>query len=155
MRISGRFFPFRWRLKRRAKQPVISVDDPDLRVVAEAFDDSEAASSALARAESWMPDSPAVLRHHLRIPEAEVATARRLLEAENWITTVDEPASYTADQHSDLQEGEISVLACRIQQLDSLHCSQESSRMAGLAQRLRGRALGWDALQPAHDAESG
>jgi hypothetical protein len=30
----------------------------------------------------------------------------------------------------------------------ALHCAQERSRMAGLAQRLGGDALGWDALQP-------
>ncbi|MBB5918013.1 hypothetical protein BJY24_006925 [Nocardia transvalensis] len=36
----------------------------------------------------------------------------------------------------------------RVQVLDALHCSQERSRMAGLAQRHDGAALGWDALQP-------
>ncbi len=32
--------------------------------------------------------------------------------------------------------------------LDAVHCAQEKSRMASLAQRLGGDALGWDALQP-------
>jgi hypothetical protein len=36
----------------------------------------------------------------------------------------------------------------RVQVLDALHCSQERSRMAGLAQRRGGVALGWEALQP-------
>lgn len=36
----------------------------------------------------------------------------------------------------------------RVQVLDALHCSQERSRMAGLAQRRNGVALGWEALQP-------
>ena len=36
----------------------------------------------------------------------------------------------------------------RVQLLDALHCSQERSRMAGLAQRRGGAALGWEALQP-------
>jgi hypothetical protein len=38
--------------------------------------------------------------------------------------------------------------AVRVQVLDALHCAQERSRMAGLAQRLGGDAPGWDALQP-------
>lgn len=41
----------------------------------------------------------------------------------------------------------ISARALRVAVLDGLRCSQESSRMAGLAQRLGGTSLGWDALQ--------
>lgn len=42
----------------------------------------------------------------------------------------------------------------RVQVLDALHCSQERSRMAGLAQRRNGLALGWEALQPLPSTES-
>ena len=124
------------------KQPVISVDDPELRVVVAAFDETEAASAALARSEHWQPPLPAVLRHHLRIPGHRVAAAEELLAADGWTL-----------RRSDLQESETgteltAVVALRVQVLDALHCSQESSRMAGLAQRLDGRAVGWDALQP-------
>ncbi|GAB3281420.1 hypothetical protein GCM10027563_10820 [Parasphingorhabdus pacifica] len=111
------------------------------------FDDAEAASAVLSRAVDWEPDSPAVLRHHLRIPQAELDTARRLLEPDDWAVTL-------CDIDPDLQKEEVSVLAYRIQKLDSLHCSQEGSRMAGLAQRLNGRALGWDALQRGDEVES-
>jgi hypothetical protein len=47
----------------------------------------------------------------------------------------------------DVPDGQLVVLQ-RVQVLDALHCSQERSRMAGLAQRREGLALGWDALQP-------
>ncbi|GGJ06191.1 hypothetical protein GCM10011581_48950 [Saccharopolyspora subtropica] len=47
----------RWtalRAARRARRkPLISADDPDLRVVAIAYDETEAASAALARATDW------------------------------------------------------------------------------------------------------
>ncbi|WP_373290006.1 hypothetical protein [Longimycelium tulufanense] len=43
--------------------------------------------------------------------------------------------------------GTVRLVATRVQMLDALHCAQERSRMAGLAQRLGGEALGWDALQ--------
>ncbi len=45
-------------------------------------------------------------------------------------------------------DGVATVLLERVQLLDALHCSQERSRMAGLAQRLGGTALGWEGLQP-------
>lgn len=45
--------------------------------------------------------------------------------------------------------GLVRVLFERTQLLDALHCSQERSRMAALAQRLGGSVAGWDALQPA------
>ena len=42
----------------------------------------------------------------------------------------------------------VEVTLQRVQILDALHCSQERSRMAGLAQRRGGVVAGWDALQP-------
>lgn len=44
-------------------------------------------------------------------------------------------------------DGMVRLEAVRVQSLDALHCAQARSRMAGLAQRLGGDALGWDALQ--------
>ncbi|MFB9433405.1 hypothetical protein [Streptoalloteichus tenebrarius] len=41
----------------------------------------------------------------------------------------------------------VRLVAVRVQKLDALHCAQERSRMASLAQRLGGDASGWDALQ--------
>ncbi len=55
-------------LLRREDEPSLSIDDPDLVVVVEAFDIAEADSAALARSPLWRADELAVLRHHVRIP---------------------------------------------------------------------------------------
>ncbi|MCG8926596.1 hypothetical protein [Lentzea sp. CC55] len=117
---------------RREAVPALSMDDPSLVVVVEAFDIAEADSAALARSPRWRADEPAVLRHHVRIPAEQVERARELLEPDGWV----------------VEPGEVSHIS-RVQKLDALHCAQERSRMASLAQRLGGDALGWDALQPA------
>jgi hypothetical protein len=117
---------------RRQDEPALSVDDPALVVVVEAFDIAEADSAALARSPRWRADEPAVLRHHVRIPAEQVERARELLTPDGWV----------------LVAGDISHIS-RVQKLDALHCAQERSRMASLAQRLGGEALGWDALQKA------
>lgn len=134
---------------RPAEPPAVDPDDPDLRVVVEAFDETEAASAALARASRWQADSPAVLRHYLALPAREIDRACSMLHEDGW--------SVRETRHSpqpqvrpdpDVGEPAVTVVALRVQRLDALHCSQESARMAGLAQRLHGRALGWDAAQP-------
>ncbi|MCX2954771.1 hypothetical protein [Lentzea sp. NEAU-D7] len=119
---------------RRRDEPALSVDDPALVVVVEAFDIAEADSAALARSPRWRADEPAVLRHHVRIPAEQVERARELLTPDGWV----------------LVAGDISHIS-RVQKLDALHCAQERSRMASLAQRLGGEALGWDALQKAEE----
>lgn len=118
-------------LLRRQDEPALSIDDPELVVVVEAFDIAEADSAALARSPQWRADEPAVLRHHVRIPADQVERARELLTPDGWA----------------ISAGDISHIS-RVQKLDALHCAQERSRMASLAQRLGGEALGWDALQP-------
>ncbi|MQY21334.1 hypothetical protein [Nocardia macrotermitis] len=105
-------------------------------VVVSSFDDAESCSAALERAaESWTPGIPALLRHHLRIPAEHVETVTALAAQDGYSPAGTAPA--TAD-----------LLLQRMQILDALHCSQERSRMASLAQRHDGTALGWDALQP-------
>ncbi|GGN19081.1 hypothetical protein GCM10011609_70170 [Lentzea pudingi] len=121
-------------LLHRQDGPALSVDDPDLVVVVEAFDFAEADSAALARSPRWRADELAVLRHHVRIPAEQVERARELLSPDGWV----------------LVAGDITLVS-RVQKLDALHCAQERSRMASLAQRLGGDALGWDALQKAHE----
>lgn len=146
-----RDFPFLpWLSRKTRTPPLISVDDPDLRVVVRAFDETRAASSALDGAESWRPGDPAVLRHHVRLPAGGLESARAVLESEGWTLRTGEPGDDQGkpeDDHAGSANRMISVRALRVQQLDALHCSQESSRMAGLAQRLGGTSLGWDALQ--------
>ncbi|MER5391245.1 hypothetical protein [Saccharopolyspora sp. NPDC002686] len=127
---------------------MISADDPALRVVVVAYDEAEAASAALARADEWQPGLPAVLRHHLTLPDRTIEEARALLAADGWELR---PGGRGAeDGGTELT----AVVALRVQELDALHCSQESSRMAGLAQRHGGQVHGWDALQPGPGAPS-
>ncbi|MFQ6271677.1 hypothetical protein ACLLO4_35175 [Kutzneria viridogrisea] len=113
----------------------LDVRDPDLVVVAEAFDLAEADSAVLARSEQWRAEEQAVLRHHLVLPAREVDRAREVLAQDGW-TLVESGQGEPVPLH-----------ALRAQRLDVLSCAQERSRMAGLAQRLGGDWLGWDALQ--------
>jgi hypothetical protein len=129
--------------RRASGKAVFSADDPDLTVVVESFDDTEGASSVLERSSDWRPWEPAVLRHHLNLPRDAINTARSLLAEDGWELR---PAEGT---EGDDRTGLCGFVAVRVQELDALHCSQESSRMASLAQRHGGRAVGWDALQPA------
>ncbi|MGF7124489.1 hypothetical protein [Rhodococcus sp. AG1013] len=116
---------------------------PDLVVVVSGFDDAEASSTVLERGAggdpAWIPEAEAVLRHHLRLPVAEVRDAVAVA-AQDGYELAGDPES--AD------DGTVSVVLERVQILDALHCSQERSRMAGLAQRWGGTALGWEGLQP-------
>ncbi|WP_336086033.1 hypothetical protein [Nocardia sp. SSK8] len=116
---------------------------PDLVVVASSFDDAESASSALDRAVELDREAEAVLRHHLRLPAEQVDAAAEIAGYDGYQRAdSDRPAT------GDL----VPVLLQRVQQLDPLSCSQERSRMAGLAQRHDGVADGWDALQPPRSA---
>lgn len=108
----------------------------DLVVVVHGFDEVEACSTALERSDTWVPAAQAVLRHHLVLPVAARERAASIAAQDRYL-----PSTRTDGSGADL------VLA-RVQVLDALHCSQERSRMAGLAQRLGGHVLGWDALQP-------
>jgi hypothetical protein len=134
MGLLGRLRDMLRQLLGREEEPALSVDDPALVVVVEAFDIAEADSAALARSPQWRADEPAVFRHHLRIPADQAERARELLTSDGWTVSVSGAA------------GDISHIS-RVQKLDALHCAQERSRMASLAQRLGGDALGWDALQ--------
>ncbi|HWD06455.1 MAG TPA: hypothetical protein VG674_28845 [Amycolatopsis sp.] len=115
----------------------LTPDAPDLVVVAEAFDPAVADSAVLAGAPGWVASAPAVFVHHLSLPRGRVAEAAAILAQDGWELREQGP------------DGDrVLVHAVRVQVLDALHCAQERSRMAGLAQRLGGDALGWDARQP-------
>ncbi|MBF4997462.1 hypothetical protein IRT45_09855 [Nocardia sp. BSTN01] len=113
----------------------------DLVVVVSSFDDAEGCSSALDRASAWRADEQALLRHHLRIPAAARDEVVDIAAQDGYSTAAPSTAGDTAGGH-------IELVLQRVQILDALHCSQERSRMAGLAQRHEGTAVGWDALQP-------
>jgi hypothetical protein len=126
-------------LLRRPEEPELSVGAPDLEVVAEAFDPAEADSSVLARSPSWVAERQAILRHHLLLPPGRIAEAVTVLAQDGYVL-------HEIGEESE-ESGRIAVRVSRAQHLDALHCAQERSRMAGLAQRLGGDSLGWDALQ--------
>ncbi|MEV0543462.1 hypothetical protein [Nocardia salmonicida] len=114
----------------------------DLVVVASSFDDVEACSTALDRAGELDREADAVLRHHLRLPAGQIEAACEIAGYDGY-----ERAEATATA-PDL----VPIILQRVQRLDPLTCSQERSRMAGLAQRHDGVADGWDALQPPRTA---
>ncbi|MFD4294521.1 hypothetical protein ACFWPA_19050 [Rhodococcus sp. NPDC058505] len=123
-------------------------DRTDLVVVAASFDDTESCSAALERGAAttpaWVAEDEAVLRHHLRLPARAVAGAAELAAQDGYtvaVRPVDAPEAAPGDEL-------VALTLVRTQALDALHCAQEKSRMAGLAQRAGGTAVGWDALQP-------
>ncbi|MFI6869539.1 hypothetical protein [Nocardia sp. NPDC050406] len=126
-----------WRrlFQRDASEPDLAT--ADLVEVASSFDDAEACSAALARAVDWQPEQPVVLRHLLRLPAGRVEEVRAIAAQDGY-----------SIQDGDLDADPVEVALQRVQLLDALHCSQERSRMAGLAQRHDGEVLGWLALQP-------
>lgn len=146
----------RWYLRifGRKVLPPLDRSRADLEIVAEGFDDVESCSTALERGAStpprWRPDSEAVLRHHLDLPKAALGEAESIVAQDGYRRSV--TAADGAASHGD---GVVRVVFERVQILDALHCAQERSRMAGLAQRLGGSVAGWDALQPGEAAPSG
>ncbi|QBJ94901.1 hypothetical protein ERC79_02170 [Rhodococcus sp. ABRD24] len=123
----------------------------DLVVVASGFDDAESCSTVLERGAAgepaWIPASEAVLRHHLTLP-ADAVDAAAGIAAQDGYSPAGEPTPGT--------DGSVTLLLQRVQVLDALHCSQERSRMASLAQRLGGTAVGWEGLQaPSSSGDEG
>lgn len=135
------------RLFRRGAPPALDPDRDDLVVVASSFDDVEACSVVLARAGTtgWDADAAAVLRHHLRLPVGAVDGAVALSAQDGYV------AAAPANAPDDRADGLVAVTLQRSQMLDAVRCSQERARMASLAQRAGGTAVGWDALQPPRD----
>ena len=130
------------RFRRRPPAPVVlDPDDPSLVVLVEAFDAARADSSVLAEAAERGVDldQPLLVRHHLvALPDAAaVSRAAELLAQDGYALHV-APAGPPS----------IAVLASRTQVLTAMSASQERSRMAGLAARLGGDVVGWDALGP-------
>ncbi|MBB5890465.1 hypothetical protein [Kutzneria kofuensis] len=120
-------------MRRRPELP-FDLDNPDLNVVAEAFDPAEADSAVLARSPRLRPAEKAVLRHHLVLPASSVDRARELLAQDGWELRVVEAGD------------PVRLHALRVQLITALSCAQERSRMAGLAQRLDARRGGMGLL---------
>ena len=127
-------------LRRRPVAPVVlDPADPRLIVRVEAFEAARADSAVLAEAAERGVDlsRSLLVRHHLIGLGDPTARSRAAdLLAQDGYALQDGPADGPAGR----------VLATRTQRLTALSASQERSRMAGLAQRLGGDVLGWDAL---------
>jgi hypothetical protein len=124
-------------LVRKPKAAALDPDAPGLRVVVSAFDPAVADSAVLADSPGWAADRPAVLVHHLTLPADRVEEAASILAQDGY------------DRREQSRDGDLGrAHARRGQVLDALHCAQERSRMAGLAQRLGGDAEGYEARQP-------
>ena len=125
------------RLRGRRPEAAVPLADSDaLVVVLAAFEPARADSAVLAEAVAAGVDltGPVLVRHHLLLPgRAEVDAAAGLLADEGYrLLGAPTPA------------GPWRVRASRVQVLTALSAAQERSRMAGLAQRLDGDALGYD-----------
>ncbi|GGK66386.1 hypothetical protein [Nocardia camponoti] len=126
-----------WRRFFGERTEALDPDRTDLVIVVSSFDDVESCSSVLDRSDELDRDAPALLRHHLRLPAAQTDAAVEIAGYDG----------YTRGASTD--DG---LILQRVQVLDPLSCSQERSRMAGLAARHDGTALGWDAMQPPRGA---
>ncbi|MCK0519237.1 hypothetical protein [Williamsia sp. DF01-3] len=120
----------------------LSADDPSLVVTAESFDDAKAASSVLADS-GWREHEQSVLRHLLVLPSGSVPGALELAAQDHYGPVPVPPGTGVV-----AAGGNEVVALARVQLIDALHVSQERSRMAGLAQRHGGSAVGWQVLQP-------
>ncbi|MFI9505517.1 hypothetical protein [Nocardia sp. NPDC052566] len=133
----------------RERAAELDRDRTDLVVVAASFDDAEACSAALERATRLVADAPAVLRHHLRVPADRIADVCAIAAQDGYSPApADAPPAPTDAERAPMTGPLEKLVLQRVQVLDALHCAQERSRMAGLAQRNDGIADGWDALQP-------
>ncbi|CCQ16136.1 putative uncharacterized protein [Rhodococcus sp. AW25M09] len=123
----------------------------DLVIVARCFDDARACSAVLDEAATeppvWNDTADVLLRHHLLLPAGEVGDAAAVAAQDGYEIGPDAELPHTPGYRPDVEDG-VALVLQRVQVLDALHCSQERSRMAGLAQRRGGVVVGWDALQP-------
>lgn len=131
---------------RRRRAPAVRLldpDDPALVVLVSAMDPAQADSAVLqaARDRGVDPGQPFVVRHHLR-----AAGGAQALGAAVRAALGPEPGQQVRTAGPDLVHVVVAVPA-----LDALDLARTRTRMAGLAQRLGGDALGWDALAPAAD----
>ena len=128
---------------RKAQPPLPAYDDDGmLPVLVTAPDAARADSAVLAEAAARGVDlaQRLLVRHHLVLPGDAVERARELLGQDGYQLTV---------------AGDGQVRAWRTQVLTAMSAAQERSRMAGLAQRLGGDVLGWDACGPAGTLPAG
>lgn len=127
---------------RAAPRDVLTVTDRDVVVVGES-DDEAASSSSILDASTLRPADQAVVRHVLALPDVGVEAAVGLAALDEYEAI---PIDVVADRFV-IPEGLAPVVLARVQLVDALHLSQERSRMASLASRHSGVAVGWQIVQ--------
>ena len=83
------------------------------------------------------------MRHVLALPDDGVEAAVGLAALDEYEAI---PIDVVADRFA-IPEGLAPVVLARVQLVDALHLSQERSRMASLASRHSGVAVGWQIVQ--------
>lgn len=155
----------RWR-RRAAGSAGVLADDGSLVVVGESWDPAAADSAVVAgmRERGLGLEEPLLVRHHLLLPGAPALEQARRLVAGDGYTVRAEPRGSAGPAGSRDSAGLAeacrsaaapgaddlgwAVRVSRAQLVTGLSLAQERSRMAGLAQRLGGDAVGWDVLAP-------
>ncbi len=127
---------------RAAPRDALTVTDRDVVVVGES-DDEAASSSSILDASTLRPADQAVVRHVLALPDDGVEAAVGLAALDEYEAI---PIDVVADRFA-IPEGLAPVVLARVQLVDALHLSQERSRMASLASRHSGVAVGWQIVQ--------
>ena len=118
------------------------------------FDPARADSTAVAEMAARGVDlsRPMLVRHHLHLPDDDaVGRARELLAPDGYVLVRDpaDPSRPAVGPSGRPGPAALAVRASRTQLVSGLSLAQERSRMAGLAQRLRGDVTGWDVCGPA------
>jgi hypothetical protein len=120
------------------------VDDPELVLVAQSFDDAAASSTVLAES-SWREGEQVVVTHLIAVPAGREDEVEQTASQDEYRRV--EPSDVPAEVRDGAPEGSVTVALARPQLLDALHLSQERSRMAGLGARHEGTVLGWQVRQ--------
>jgi hypothetical protein len=127
------------RRRRRPAAPVLDPTDPRLAVVVRSTDPAASDVAVVAEAVdsgAADPGRPALVRHLLTGLGAEALPALAAALDASYAVVEAEP-----------------LVVQRVQGLSGLGLAQERTRMAALAQRLGGDALGWEALQVPVDTD--
>lgn len=158
------------RFRRDRGAPELDPHDETLTVLAGSTDPAVSSASVLAQAGDRVAagEVEVVLRHLLVIPPDAVDEVVATAAQDHYVrvdhSRLDEPGPEPGPARTDTDaglegfdpevvadapnatEGRVTLLLARTQLIDAMHCSQERSRVAGLAARHNGDVVGWQIL---------
>ena len=114
--------------------------DPGLRPLVSGTDEAVPSSVALAEA-GFEDDAPVVLRHLLRVPQAELAAVSERCISHGYV--IDESVA------TDVVDGLALLPVAQTMVVDAVALSRERARMASAVSRAGGRVEGWVLLRAA------